>query len=466
MSDANAHAPPASMSEAVARFVSVTGADAQQAQFCIEACGGNVERALQMFYGSDDMGMGPPAPVANAPANVNAQNNAGHGRNHGGQNGGFIGGMATIVGHIVRLPVNVLQTSFGVLGGFLSFSLGAAVSLILPQRIRDAYQQTNIEMDPIRQAREFLLGFEDLYGSNHPEFFENGWKEAAAQAHRDCKFLWVYIHSPDHEDSEGFCRDVLCSAEVIQFLNSKFLCWGGDVRRSQAFSLSSRLGATTFPYMCLLAFSGARLQLVSSAQGKLTASDVVRILEQAVEEQGALMIAEQTERNQRELDRRLREEQDREYRAAQEMDLERDRQRQLQQKEKEEKEALEREAQERERLEKEAVAKRLADQEAAVARRKQEKRNALLEEPAAGAGVSQLRIRLPDGSTHNRRFLYTETVQHVYDFVDSLENLSCLDYTLVTGFPRTFLGPDKMKQDLQSAGLVPGGTLMVQSNDE
>lgn len=57
-------------------------------------------------------------------------------------------------------------------------------------------------------------------------------------------------------------------------------------------------------------------------------------------------------------------------------------------------------------------------------------------------------------------------VQELYNFVDCLENLSCMDYTLVIGFPRSFLGEDKLHMNLEMVGLVPGGLVMVQSNDD
>lgn len=37
--------------EAVARFMSAAHCDAEQAQFFLEACGGNHDRALHMFLG-------------------------------------------------------------------------------------------------------------------------------------------------------------------------------------------------------------------------------------------------------------------------------------------------------------------------------------------------------------------------------------------------------------------------------
>lgn len=49
-----------------------------------------------------------------------------------------------------------------------------------------------------------------------------------------------------------------------------------------------------------------------------------------------------------------------------------------------------------------------------MAQRKEEKRNILKPEPAPGPDVSSLRIRLPDGSTHNRRFDAADTVRQIF----------------------------------------------------
>lgn len=53
MSDPNTDRGAPSLEEAVAHFVEATGASVQQAQFCIEACGGNVDRALNLFASSE-----------------------------------------------------------------------------------------------------------------------------------------------------------------------------------------------------------------------------------------------------------------------------------------------------------------------------------------------------------------------------------------------------------------------------
>ena len=65
-------------------------------------------------------------------------------------------------------------------------------------------------------------------------------------AHREYKFLLVYLHSGEHEDTARFCRETLCASEVVDHIGHNFVAWGGDVRRSDAFRV--RAG----PFACAL----------------------------------------------------------------------------------------------------------------------------------------------------------------------------------------------------------------------
>lgn len=87
-------------------------------------------------------------------------------------------------------------------------------------------------------------------------------------------------------------------------------------------------------------------------------------------------------------------------------DRERERQRDEQRKQQEAAERAQREAEEQARAAAEAEQRRLAEAAAALQRRKTAARQALPSEPAAGTpGTALIRIRLPDGSNHQRRFL-------------------------------------------------------------
>ena len=47
-------------------------------------------------------------------------------------------------------------------------------------------------------TRRFIQDFESSFGSQHPSFHENGYQSAVSYAHRNSKFLLIYLHSPMH----------------------------------------------------------------------------------------------------------------------------------------------------------------------------------------------------------------------------------------------------------------------------
>ena len=42
------------------------------------------------------------------------------------------------------------------------------------------------------------------------------------------------------QDAEAFCRQTLCNSQLSAYLNSTFVCWGGDIRHPDAYRLSNR----------------------------------------------------------------------------------------------------------------------------------------------------------------------------------------------------------------------------------
>lgn len=111
-----------------------------------------------------------------------------------------------------------------------------------------------------------------------------------------------------------------------------------------------------------------------------------------------------------------------------------------------------------------AAARREAEKVASVERRREAKRAALPAEPAPGPGTAQIRIRLPDGTNCQRRFLSDQhTVQTLFDFVDSLEAASFAKYALASSFPkRLFDAASDGALTLVQAGLAPQAALFVQ----
>jgi FAS-associated factor 2 len=55
-------------------------------------------------------------------------------------------------------------------------------------------------------ARRFVQKFEADYGTVHPCFIQDSYKAAIDRAKTEGKFLLVYLHSEEHEDTPTFCR--------------------------------------------------------------------------------------------------------------------------------------------------------------------------------------------------------------------------------------------------------------------
>lgn len=102
---------------------------------------------------------------------------------------------------------------------------------------------------------------------------------------------------------------MLCAPELVEYVNANFVSWGGDVRRSDAFTLSVRLGVTAYPAVALLAHSGTRTKLVALVQGTRGAAALLQVLQRAQDEQGMLLLAERLEQQERERNRELLQEQ-------------------------------------------------------------------------------------------------------------------------------------------------------------
>ncbi|KAL4570613.1 hypothetical protein LXL04_026271 [Taraxacum kok-saghyz] len=77
--------------------------------------------------------------------------------------------------------------------------------------------------------------------------------------------------------------------------------------------------------------------------------------------------------------------------------------------------------------------------------------------------VIEVFVRLPTGDKIERRFSCTETLQSIYEFVDSSGVLDVGSYTLVTFFPRVLYGQDQLSSTLEELGLVhPQTSLFVE----
>ena len=91
-----------------------------------------------------------------------------------------------------------------------------------------------------------------------------------------------------------------------------------------------------------------------------------------------------------------------------------------------------------------------------------------LEEPVGD--VCTLRLQLPDGKKLTRRFLTTDTIGSVLDYLflhfHQQDESSCANLSLNQNFPKNTFTKEKADLSLKDAGLCPKAALYVQDCDK
>lgn len=142
--------------------------------------------------------------------------------------------------------------------------------------LRWLFQARPVSLNPELDTRRFLSEFELNFGSQHPHFCDSSYQNAVAQAFQNSRFLLVYIHSPMHEDTNKFCRQVLCTQSFSTFVDNEVMMWAGQIWDPEAYSLSIQLRATTFPFLALLVCQSDKVvQIVRRFQGNYLLSSKV-----------------------------------------------------------------------------------------------------------------------------------------------------------------------------------------------
>lgn len=123
-------------------------------------------------------------------------------------------------------------------------------------------------LNPEADTRQFVNDFNAKYGYQHPTFQLSSYQNAVVQAFRQHKMLLVYIHSPLHEDTSAFCENALCSQNITRYIDENTVFWSGSVWDPEAYSLSTQLKASTFPFLALLVCQSERVvQVIDRIQG-------------------------------------------------------------------------------------------------------------------------------------------------------------------------------------------------------
>jgi len=373
----------------------------------------------------------------------------------------------------VRITLTVIVATYNFAATFLPFLPKIRPSITSGIHRSSSSHPSSRPASPELLASRFLIDFEESYGPVHPEFLPMGYASAVDKMKSELKFLLVYLHCEVHDNTESFCRLTLASQAFVDYLSAEnVLVWAGDVRHSEAYQVSVGLSATTFPFLGLIALvnppsGGTRPKLVKVIEGSVSSSDLISQLKAAIERHDLLMATLRAERAEMDSARRLRQQQDQAYAES----LRRDQERESRLQEEREKEEREKQG----KLQAIEKRKQLIEKRKLRRQRLQEQ---LPEEPQSGE-VTRIQFRLPGGERKLRSFYLNDTVEVLYQFVETLDPLSLdtwdcnddelefpegfeddsqYDFTLVTPFPReefTDLG-----KTIQEANLVNGNLIV------
>lgn len=95
-------------------------------------------------------------------------------------------------------------------------------------------------------------------------------------------------------------------------------------------------------------------------------------------------------------------------------------------------------------------------------KKKNKKENLPLEPSSDDPSSVNIRFRLPDGNTTERRFLNTSKVQILYDYIDTLDYIfenECSKYDLIEPFP--FKSYNNLDSSLKDCGIVNNTLLQI-----
>ncbi|KZV45708.1 FAS-associated factor 2 [Dorcoceras hygrometricum] len=307
----------------------------------------------------------------------------------------------------------------------------------------------------VQEEWAFLATFEQQYGASHPFFYACRFANALKMAQEEHKFLFMYIHSPDHPFTPSFCRETLCSEVTVQFLDANFVSWGALASGGEGMHMAAALRAASFPFCAVVApASGDNLAVLQQIEGPVSPGEMVEILQRTLEEQGIEFGSARTKQQEKaNSNRRLREEQDAAYLASLQIDREKSR--------------MNNPASSENRVTKQESSKQSSGKSKPLTTLKPaitmaEASNKQNTSKTKNSEVTQILIRFPNGERREHSFLCTDKIKAIYRYIDSLGLEGVANYRLISNFPRKVYGADQKGMTLKDSGLHPKASLFLE----
>ncbi|XP_073127889.1 plant UBX domain-containing protein 10-like [Henckelia pumila] len=307
----------------------------------------------------------------------------------------------------------------------------------------------------VQEEWAFLARFEQQYGTLHPFFYACRFANALKMAQEEHKFLFMYIHSPEHPFTPSFCRETLSSEVTVQFLDANFVSWGTLASGGEGIHMATALRAASFPFCAVVApASGDNLAVLQQIEGPVSPGELVEILQRTLEEQGPAFGSGRAKRQEKaNSTRRLREEQDAAYLASLQIDREKSRM--------ESPTSSENSVPKQEKSKQSSTRSKLptALKQAAT---KTEASHKPSTSKTKNSEPTQILIRFPNGERREQSFLCTDKIKAIYRYIDSLGLEGVANYRLISNFPRKVYGVDQMGMALKDSGLHPKASLFLE----
>ncbi|KAJ4346177.1 UBX domain-containing protein 10 [Ascochyta clinopodiicola] len=275
-------------------------------------------------------------------------------------------------------------------------------------------------LNPRDTAARFVREFEEEYGANTLPFHDGGYASAFDLAKKDLKFLLVVLVSPEHDLTASFVRDTLLDPSVVSFLrdpSNNMLLWAGSVSDSEAYSVSSALNCTKFPFSGLIvhtpSVSSSAMGIAARIAGPTPPAAYIAKLKAAMATHADALTRVRAQRAEQNATRTIRSQQDSAYERSLALDRERARQKKLA--------AEQAAAAEKAALEAEQAAARHTQN---LAQWRRWRASTLPPEPpATDKSTVRISLRMPNADRIVRSFAATATIEDLYAFVECYDTL-------------------------------------------
>lgn len=275
-------------------------------------------------------------------------------------------------------------------------------------------------LNPRDTAARFIREFDEEHGSHNLPLFEGGYASAFDLAKKELKFLVVLLVSPEHDETTSFIRDTLLNPDVVEFVRSpenNIILWAGNVQDAEAYSVSSALNCTKFPFTALIVHtpqvSSTAMGIATRIAGPTPPQQYISKLRAAMQVHMEPLARVRAETAQVQTSRTIRQQQDSAYERSLATDRERARKK---------REAAERQAQqEKEALERSQAAELYAQN---LAQWRKWRAASIPPEPSPdNKNVVRISLRMPNAERVVRRFAADAHVEELYAFVECYDVL-------------------------------------------